>query len=192
MHSETTRILVVAQGSDAARAVVRHLDAERATRVSLSIEPTLAVSDVAESGAEVVLFALSTLAANERQARALHADPGASAPISLVLCVAGEFAAAAALVRECVFDDFLPSPDGRSRSPVDARARRRPSSAGLAAEAAGRTRPLVLLVEDDELFYQLVAITLESQNVELVAVSDGAAVLARIRSVQPRRDPDGR
>ena len=111
-HGQTTRILVFAQGSDAAQSIARHLDADLATLVSLSIEPTLAVSDLAELGAEVVLFALATLAANERQARAPRADPGPAGPISLVLCGAGEFAAAAALGREGVFDDYLPSPDG--------------------------------------------------------------------------------
>ena len=41
------------------------------------------------------------------------------------------------------------------------------------------------MVEDDEFTHQLVAVTLASQDVELVFESDGAAALERIRSVRP-------
>lgn len=186
-RSETARILVVAQGSDAAQAIARHLDADLATRVSLSVEPMQAIADVAESGAEVVLFAYATLAANERMVRTLRG--GSGTPVSLVLCGAGELAAAAALVRGGVFDDYLQSPVGAADVDVD----RLSTSVRVAARLAsisppkpsGRARPIVMLVEDDEFSHQLVAITLESQNIELVAESDGAAALDRIRSVQP-------
>ena len=184
-RTETTRILVVAQDIDAAQAIARHLDADLATRVSLSVDPAQAIADVAESGAEVVLFAYATLADNERMVRALRAGRGA--PVTLVLCGADELGAAAALVRDGVFDDYLPRPDDAADPD------RLSTSVRVAARLAriappkpsGRTRPLVLLVEDDEFSHQLVAITLESQNVELVAESDGAAALGRIRSVLP-------
>jgi hypothetical protein len=38
----------------------------------------------------------------------------------------------------------------------------------MPAKASGRVRPRVFPVEDDEFSHQLVAITLESQDVELV------------------------
>lgn len=184
---ETTRILVVAQSSEAAQAIAQHLAADLVAGVRLSFEPGRAVADVAEAGAEVVLFALPTLAASERQARVLRASPKA-APIVLIVCDAGELAAAARLVQEGVFDDYVPNPVGAAdldRLSTSVRIAARLSRSVARPKASGRSRPLVLLVEDDEFSHQLVAITLESQNVELVAESDGGAALARVRSVQP-------
>ncbi len=184
---ETTRVLVVAQSSEAAQAIAQHLAADLVAGVRLSVEPGRAVADVAEAGAGVVLFALPSLAASERQARVLRASPGAGAPIALIVCDAGELAAAARLVREGVFDDYVPNPVGAAdpdRLSTSVRVASRLSRVAR-SKVAARARPLVLLVEDDEFSLQLVAITLESQNVELVAESDGAAALERIRSVQP-------
>ena len=184
---ETTRILVVAQSSEAAQAIAQHLAADLVAGVRLSVEPGRAVADVAEAGAEVVLFALPTLAASERQARVLRASPK-GAPIALIVCDAGELAAAARLVREGVFDDYVLTPVGTTdpdRLSTSVRIAGRLSRVVALPKVSARARPLVLLVEDDEFSHQLVAITLESQNVELVAESDGAAALARIRSVQP-------
>jgi CheY-like chemotaxis protein len=183
---DAPRILVVAQSSEAAQAIARHLAADLVAGVRLSVEPGRAVADVAEAGADVVLFALPSLAASERQARALRAGPK-GAPISLIVCDAGELAAAARLVREGVFDDYLPHPVGATdpdRLSTSVRVAGRLSRVAR-PKVSARARPLVFLVEDDEFSHQLVAITLESQNIELVAESDGAAALARIRVVQP-------
>ena len=82
----------------------------------------------------------------------------------------------------------MPNPVGATdpdRLSTSVRIAARLSRVVVRPKLSGRTRPLVLLVEDDEFSHQLVAITLESQNVELVAESDGAAALDRIRSVQP-------
>ena len=166
--------------------MARHLAADLVAGARLSVEPGRAVADVTESGAEVVLFALPTLAASERQARVLRANPK-GAPITLIVCEASELVAAASLVREGVFDDYVPNPIGAAdpdRLSTSVRVAGRLSRVAR-PKASARARPLVLLVEDDEFSHQLVAITLESQNVELVAESDGAAALGRIRSVQP-------
>ena len=194
LRADTTRILVVAQSSEAAQAIVQRLGEEFAAGVRLSVEPGRAIADALESGPEIVLFGLATLAASERQARALRADPNAppGLPIILVLCSAGEFAAAAQLVRDGVVDDYVQHPAAvdPDRLATSVRVARRLARAGGAnqvgrAKESGRARPLVLLVEDDEFTHQLVAITLESRNVELVFESDGAAALDRIRSLQP-------
>ena len=186
--TETTRILIVAQSSESALAIAQHLAADLVAGVRLSVEPGRAVADVAEAGAGVVLFALPTLAASERQARVLRASAEAAVPIALIVCDASELSAAAKLVREGVFDDYVPNPVDSvdlDRLSTSVRIAGRLSRVGARPEVSARKRPLVLLVEDDEFSHQLVAITLESQNVELVAESDGAAALDRIRSVQP-------
>jgi CheY-like chemotaxis protein len=193
-RAEPARILVVAESSEAAQAIVQRLGEEFAAGVRLSVEPRRALADVAESRAEVVLFGLVTLAACERQARAVRAGANArpGPPIILALCSAGEFAAAARLVRDGVVDDYVQHPAAvdPDRLATSVRLACRLARAGGASEAgqpkqSSRSRPLVLLVEDDEFTHQLIAITLESQSVELVFESDGAAALDRIRSVQP-------
>lgn len=186
--AQALRILVVAETGMAAQAIVQRLGTEFEGAVRVSIEPGRAVADIAEAGPDVVLLVLAPLAAAERQARALRANVAAAGtPIVLVLCGAGELAAAARLTQDGSFDDYVQHPGDTAdpdRLATSVRVAGRLARAGR-PKAAGRARPVVFLVEDDEFTHQLVAITLERRNVELVYEADGAAALERIRSVQP-------
>ncbi len=187
--AEPPRILVVADGSQSAQAIAERLDAELARGVHLSIDSARAAADLAETRAEVVLLGLPTLAASKDQARRLRSGAAVAPglPIVVALCARGELAAAARLVREGVLDDYLPlalDPVDPERLAISVRMACRIARAERPRSGA-RKRPVVLLVEDDEFSHQLVAVTLESRNVELVFESDGAAALDRIRSVQP-------
>lgn len=186
---QTQRILIVAAENEAAQAIVHHLGDEFEGGVRFSTEPGRALADVAETDPDVVLLGLATLATNERHARAIRANASAvaNAPIALALCSAGELAAAARLARAGVIDDYVQHPANAADPDRLATSVRIASRLARArpARASGRARPIVFLVEDDEFSHQLVAITLESQDVELVVESDGAAALERIRSVRP-------
>ncbi|MEP7302228.1 MAG: response regulator [Caldimonas sp.] len=185
--SRPLRLLIAAQGSAAARAIVQALGDAAGPDIELSTEPSRMVLDAADSGAEIVVLGLPTLAAAAARARSLRAATGAKLPLLLVLCAPGELAEAARLVRDGVFDDYLPHPGSGTdpdRLATSLRIAGRLARPGRPA-AVARARPVVLLVEDDEFSLQLVTVTLESQNVELVTESDGAAALERIRSVRP-------
>ena len=165
--------------------------------VAISTGPLLAIIAAAtETGAGVVLLGLGTVAANERVGRALRDAAGSGPPpLILVLCSAGELAAANRLASDGVFDHYLPHPDefdpGRLAIsvrlvPAPRGRRRRPRPAPLRRRkrrrAHGRS---LLMVEDDEFTHQLVAVTLASHDVELVFESDGASAMDRIRAVRP-------
>ena len=185
-HVPTQCILIVAESREAAQAIVQRLGDEFAASLRLSVEPGRAVADAAELAPEVVLLGLATPAASERQARALRASAGDGVPILVALCSAPDLVAAASLVRDGVFDDYVQFPAAADPERLTTSVRVACRLARAAQPKADvRARPIVFLVEDDEFSHQLVAITLESQNVELVSESDGAAALARIRSVQP-------
>ncbi|MGZ5130764.1 MAG: response regulator [Caldimonas sp.] len=188
-RAQAPRILVVADSGIAAQAIVERLGSEFDAAARLSVEPGRAPADAAEIGAEVVLLGLGSLAAAEREARSLRARPAAAgAPILLVLCDAGDLAAAARLTRDGSFDDYLAHPGDAAdpdRLATSVRIAVRLARAGARPRPATRARPVVLLVEDDEFSHQLVAISLEGRNVELVYEADGAAALERIRNVQP-------
>ena len=111
-----------------------------------------------------------------------------------MLCSAGELAAANRLATDGVFDHYLPHPDefDPGRLAISTRLGLRlagaaPAAAGAipAAKAAPRPRPVLLMVEDDEFTHQLVAVTLASQDVEVLFESDGANAIDRIREVRP-------
>ncbi|HWK84644.1 MAG TPA: response regulator [Caldimonas sp.] len=183
----TPRILVVAEGSEAAQAIAERLDADLASGVHLSIDPARAAADLAETRAEVVLLGLPTLAASKDRARMLRPGGTPELPIVVALCAKSELAAAARLVREGVLDDYLPlafDPADPDRLATSVRTACRLAPPAV-PRMARRERPIVLLVEDDEFSHQLVAITLQSRNVELVFESEGDAALERIRRVRP-------
>jgi CheY-like chemotaxis protein len=187
-ETQTPHVLVVAESSESAQAIVQRLGPEFEGGIRISSGP---LSDItaaaAESEAAVVLFGLRSLAANERAARALRGSPGGEqVVVHLALCSAGEIAAANGLAREGVFDHYLPHPDAADpgRLATSVRLALRLARSGPPATLP-RSRPIVLMVEDDEFTHQLVAVTLDSQDIELVFESDGAVALERIRAVRP-------
>ena len=194
----TARILAVAESAESAQAIVHRLGREVEGAVAISTGPLREiVAAAAEAPAAIVLLGLSTVAANERAARALRDAAGSQPPpLLLTLCTAGELAAANRLASDGVFDHYLPHPDelDPGRLAISARLglRLAASAAGAApnkpAPAQGtavRPRPIVLMVEDDEFTHQLVAVTLASHDVELVFESEGGGALERIREVRP-------
>ncbi len=178
-------ILVVAEHGEAAQAIVQRLGRAFDGAVRLSTGPLSAITAVAsESAAGLVLLGLATPAANERAARALRDVEGA--PLLFALCGAGDIAAASRLADEGIFDLYLPHPDGDDPGRLATSVRLalrfvKPASPTVKP----RSRPVVLMVEDDEFTHQLVAVTLDSQDIELVLESDGAVALDRIRAVRP-------
>jgi CheY-like chemotaxis protein len=196
----TARILAVAESAESAQAIVHRLGREFEGAVAISTGPLREiVAAAAEAPAAIVLLGLSTVAANERAARALRDAAGSQPPpLLLTLCTAGELAAANRLASDGVFDHYLPHPDESDpgRLAISARLglRLAASAAGAAAApdkpapaqgSAVRPRPVVLMVEDDEFTHQLVAVTLASHDVELVFESEGGGALERIREVRP-------
>ena len=187
---ETPRpqILVVAESSEAAQAIVQRLGHEFGSRIRIAAGPLSEITAAAaEARAEVALLGLATLLANERAARALRDSVGGEpARVLLALCGAGDVAAANQLAGEGVFDHYLLHPDAvdPGRLAVSVRLGLRLAQVGHAAPEA-RSRPIVLMVEDDEFTHQLVAVTLDGQDIELVFESDGAVALERIRAVRP-------
>jgi len=192
----TSRILAVAESAEAAQAIEQRLSRGFEGAVSISTGPLLAIITAAnETGAGVVLLGLGTVAANERVARALRDAAGSRPPpLILVLCSAGELAAANRLATDGVFDHYLPHPDefDPGRLAISVRLCLRLAGAAPAAvggapavKATSRPRPVLLMVEDDEFTHQLVAVTLASHDVELVFESDGTSALDRIRAVRP-------
>ena len=197
----TAPILAVAESDSAAQAIVQRLGREFDGTVAISTGPLReVVAAAAESRAAIVLLGLGTVAANERAARALRDAAGSLPPVLLTLCQAGELAAANRLASDGVFDHYLPHPDESDPGRLAISARLGLRLAGVAAgsaaaasvsdtepaqSTAGRARPIVLMVEDDEFTHQLVAVTLASHDVELVFESEGGGALERIREVRP-------
>ena len=190
-----SQILAVAEHGEAAQDIVRRLGREFDGAVAVSTPPFPAIVAAAtETGAGVILLGLATLSANERVARALRDAAAGSEkpPLILALCGASDVAPANRLASDGVFDHYLPHPDAADpgRLAVSARLGLRfagaPRPDAVApATAASRARPIVLMVEDDEFTHQLVAVTLASQDIDLVFESDGAAALERIGAVRP-------
>ena len=192
----TAQILAVAESAEAAQAIVQRLGRGFDGAIATSTGPLAAIiAAAAETRAGIVLLGLGTVAANERVARALRDAAGSKPPpLILVLCSAGELAAANRLATDGVFDHYLPHPDelDPGRLAVSVRLGLRlagvaPAAVGAvaAAKAAPRPRPVLLMVEDDEFTHQLVAVTLASQDVEVLFESDGASAIERIREVRP-------
>jgi CheY-like chemotaxis protein len=202
----TSQILAVAESALAARAIVQRLGREFDGAVAISTGTLREIaSAAAETGASVVLLGLGTVSANERVARALRDAAGSEPPpLLLVLCSAGELAAANRLASDGVVDHYLPHPDefdpGRLAISVRlglrlagaapataaaASAATRAAPARTGAASGPRPRPVLLMVEDDEFTHQLVAVTLASQDLDLVFESDGTSAIDRIRAVRP-------
>jgi CheY-like chemotaxis protein len=145
--------------------------------------------------AQAIVLALDSLDAIERVALALQGD--GVRPFLLVLCDAAGTAVGARLSKDGIVDDYVqhfPTPADPDRLATSVRLAARiapPSSAmapplpAAAAATPAKRRSVVLLVEDDEVLHTLVAAMLESEPVDLVFETDGAAAFERVNAVGP-------
>jgi CheY-like chemotaxis protein len=145
--------------------------------------------------AQAIVLALDSLDAIERVALALQGD--GVRPFLLVLCDAAGTAVGARLSKDGIVDDYVqhfPTPADPDRLATSVRLAARiapPSSAmapplpAAAAATPAKRRSVVLLVEDDEVLHTLVAAMLESEPVDLVFETDGAAAFERVNAVSP-------
>ncbi|MEO8835552.1 MAG: response regulator [Caldimonas sp.] len=187
------RILLVVDDDEAARAVAARLGDGFAAGLRSCTRPDQAPAVVKSHRAAVVILALPSLADVERHALLLQ-EPATGArtrPFLLALCSAANAAAAARLCRQGLIDDYVqhyPTPADADRLAVSVGLAARIAAPGTArsdAPGAGEARrPVVLLVEDDEVLHALVAAMLEP-NIDLVVETNGAAALERIRAVSP-------
>ena len=192
LPTDPLRILVVVDEEDVGRAVALRLGSEFAAALRTSLRPEQAVAQAHAHRAEVVVLALASLDDVERVALALHgAGVGAAArPYLLALCHAASAGAAASLCKGGVLDDYVqhfPSADDAERLVTSMRLAARvlaPSRPPPQAAVPTR-RPVVLIVEDDEVLHTLVAAMLEAEHLDLVFEADGAAALDRIHAVVP-------
>jgi DNA-binding response OmpR family regulator len=188
------RVLVVADGEEAGRAIVALLAGDLAAGVRTCLRPDHAVAEAQAHRPQVIVLALPSLASVELAAPALREAKGstAPAPMLIALCDAASVAAAARLCRQGVIDEYV------QHFPMPLDGHRLAASVRLAARIAGaparphspdapggdRRRPLVVVVEDDEALHAIVAAMLEA-DVELVFESDGATALERIHAIGP-------
>jgi CheY-like chemotaxis protein len=191
--ADPLRTLVVADDDDSGRGVATRLGAEFAAGLRLCARPEQALAQVQSHRPDVVVLALGSLEAVERHALALQgAAAGASQhPFLLALCNGVSTGAAARLCRQGLIDDYVqhfPVPADPDRLAASVRLAGRIAAPGQAAAGAattGQHRPVVLVVEDDEMLHALVAAMLESEQIDLVFEANGSAALERIRAVSP-------
>jgi CheY-like chemotaxis protein len=195
--ASAARVLLVAEDGETGRAVAGALGAEFAEALRQCARPDHLLREVEAERPDVIVFALAALEAVELHALALQA-PGATAddrPFVLVLCDGAGLRRAAALCQQGVVDDYVlhfPQPADPDRLATSLRLARRVAAAGAGAPrthaapaAPVRRRPVVLMVEDDEVLHHLVAAMVDAEAVDLVFESDGAAALERVRAVGP-------
>jgi CheY-like chemotaxis protein len=187
------RTLVVADDDESGRAVAARLGAEFAPGLTVCGQPEQAHVQAQSHRPHVVVLALGSLEAVERHAFALQAAGADERPYALALCNAVSTAAAARMCRQGLIDDYVqhfPVPVDAERLAASVRLAARivapgqEARGGAVASAAPR-RPVVLVVEDDEVLHTLVAAMLESEPIDLVFEADGRAALERIRAVAP-------
>jgi CheY-like chemotaxis protein len=188
------RILLVVDDDEIARGVAASLGPEFAGGLRTSMTPDQAKTQARSHRAQAVVIALETIDAAERVAHALHADNGLR-PFLLVLCDAAGTAIGARLSKDGIVDDYVqhfpaPADPDRLATSVRLAARIAPPSSAMgpppaAAAAPAKRRSVVLVVEDDEVLHTLVAAMLESEPVDLVFETDGAAAFDRVNAVGP-------
>lgn len=190
----TPNVLVVAPNDDHARSIAAALGAEWQASVRVCTDPAQAGAEIAGQPTDVVIAALPSIAAAERFARSLRLnDP---APALVVACERGDAAEAALRVAGGSFADYVaqfPSPADPSRLATSVRIAARHAQALRAAAASARSgrpagaraRARVVVVEDDEVLHALVGAMLDPEAFELSFVTEGAAALDRIKSVEP-------
>jgi CheY-like chemotaxis protein len=187
------RILLVVDNDEVARAVAASLGPEFAGGLRTSTRPDHAPAQVRTHRAQAVVLALGSLVDVERVALAMQGD-GATRPFLLALCDAASAAGAARLSKDGIVDDYVqqfPAPADPDRLAASVRLATRlapaaRSGTSTASDAAPtRRRPVVLIVEDDEVLHTLLAAMLESEALDLVFEADGAAAFDRIQAIAP-------
>ena len=196
------RVLVVADGEESGRAVAALLGGDLAAGVRTTLHPDQAAAQARAHRAEVIVLAQRSLVEIEHDAPALRVPlPGTTTPPMLIaLCDAASVAAAARLCRHGVIDDYVqhfPVPGDETRLATSVRLAARVAVAARNAALPGEPaqthaastpaprRPLVLVVEDDEVLHTLVAAMLAPEDVDLVFETDGRTALERIEALGP-------
>jgi CheY-like chemotaxis protein len=189
------RILLVVDNDEIARGVAASLGAEFAGGLRTCMKLDQLKAQARSHRAQAIVLGLESIDAIERVALALQGD-GVRAFL-LVLCDAAGTAVGARLSKDGIVDDYVqhfPTPADPDRLATSVRLAARiapPSSAmapplpAAAAATPAKRRSVVLLVEDDEVLHTLVAAMLESEPVDLVFETDGAAAFERVNAVSP-------
>jgi CheY-like chemotaxis protein len=189
------RILLVVDNDEIARGVAASLGAEFAGGLRTCMKLDQLKAQARSHRAQAIVLGLESIDAIERVALALQGD--GVRPFLLVLCDAAGTAVGARLSKDGIVDDYVqhfPTPADPDRLATSVRLAARiapPSSAmapplpAAAAATPAKRRSVVLLVEDDEVLHTLVAAMLESEPVDLVFETDGAAAFERVNAVSP-------
>lgn len=189
--SASQGILLVVEDDESGRALSGQLGVEFEGALGICARPDRTAQEVEAQRPAVVVFALASIEAAELHALALQAR--GARPFLLVLCDASGARHAASLCQQGLVDDYLlhfPTPADPARLATSLRLAKRVVAAGSATPSSagsppGPKRPVVLVVEDDEVLHHLVAAMVDSDTIELVFESDGAAALDRVRAVAP-------
>jgi CheY-like chemotaxis protein len=192
--ADPLRTLIVVDDDDSGRGVAARLGAEFAAGLRTCARPEQALAQVQSHRPDVVVLALGSLEAVERHALALQgaAASAGERPFLLAACSSVGTGAAARMCRQGLIDDYVqhfPVPTDPDRLAASVRLAARIVAPGLVFAGAPATaaprRPVVLVVEDDEVLHTLVAAMLESERIDLVFEANGSAALERIRTVAP-------
>jgi len=194
------RILLVVDDDGVARGVAASLGAEFAGGLRTCMKPDQVKAQARSHRAQAIVLALESLDVSERVAQTLKGDAGAR-PVLIALCDSAGTATAARLSKDGVVDDYVqhfPAPTDPDRLATSVRLATRiaPPSTAMApppvasgapsvGAAPAKRRSVVLVVEDDEVLHTLVAAMLESEPVDLVFETDGAAAFDRVHAVGP-------
>ncbi len=191
LTSASPGILLVVEHKESGTAIATQLGAEFEPALRICARPDRTMQELESQRPEMMVFALASIEAVELHALAMQA--AGDRPYVLALCDATAARHASGLCQQGLIDDYVmhfPTPTDPDRLATSLRLAQRivaaaasvPSTAG---EPAAQKRPIVLVVEDDEVLHHLVAAMVDTEKVELVFESDGRAALDRIRSVVP-------
>jgi DNA-binding response OmpR family regulator len=194
------RILLVVDNDEIARGVAASLGPEFAGGLRTCMKPDQVKAQARSHRAQAVILALESLDAAERVVQTLRTDTGPR-PYLLALCDGASTATGARLSKDGIVDDYVqhfpaPADPDRLATSVRLAARIAPPATAMApteaasgpaatGAAAAKRRAVVLVVEDDEVLHTLVAAMLESEPVDLVFETDGAAAFDRVNAVGP-------
>ena len=189
--SAAPNLLLVVEDKESGATIAAQLGAEFAPMLRLCARPDRTAQEVESNRPEVIVFALASIEAVELQALALQA--AGDRPFLLALCDVTSARHAAGLCQQVLLDDYVlhfPTPADPARLATSLRLATRVVAAGAptsiaSIEPSASKRGVVLVVEDDEVLHQLVTAMVDSDAVELIFQSDGAAALDRIRAVGP-------
>ena len=193
--TDPLRILVIADDEASGNSVAARLGTDYAAGLRVCVRPDDGPAQAQSYRPDVVVLALASLDAIERSARALHAEAAEASerPFLIALCDAASSGAAARLCGQGLIDDYVqhfPAPADPARLSASVHLAARIATPARAGAPSGGAlvqphRPLVLVVEDDEVLHTLVAAMLESEPIELAFEADGAVAFERVRAVKP-------